>query len=278
MTHEIDHTIDIDALALELAKGLSLDQMREKMNAGALSGGSIPPLSPLVPVTEAGRKYLEQLNAEAKPKRPFTRDLSQTMDWETARRKVWGMFEMRAAHISQIEDRDFNWVFDESELQIIRNMIRYFINDKSCEWPLTKGLFVYGLPGTGKTEIMRVFERFCMEFNLPKAFQFTSMAETYVKCKSEKGFDPITQNVQLDRCFDEFGLHTGAVMTFGESLDINEAIIEARYKRFRNGGQVTHFISNMTTTEAKEKLSPMIFDRVKQMCTSVYFKGQSKRV
>jgi hypothetical protein len=158
-------------------------------------------------------------------------------------------------------------------------IIKYtdFINDPACEWPLTKGLFVYGMPGTGKTEVMQIFERFAALNSLPKAFSFTSMAEVYVKAKSDKGFDPVTPNIQLDRCFDEFGLHTGAVMTFGESLDINEAIIEARYKRFRQGGQLSHFISNMTTAEVQAAFSPMIFDRIRSMCTSVHFKGKSKR-
>jgi hypothetical protein len=277
MTHEIDHTIDIDAIAKKLANGMTLEQLRGA-TGGNLSSGSIPPLAPLEPKTERGRKHLASLNAETRRNAPTVRDLTQSMEWEVARRKVWALFQIRAAHISQIEDRDFDWVFDESESRIIRNMTRYFINDRACEWPLTKGLFVYGMPGTGKTEILQVFERFCRENDLPKQFQFTSMAETYVTAKADKNFNPITQNVQLDRCFDEFGLYTGAVMTFGESLDINEAILEARYKRFRHGGQLTHLISNMTTAEIQKTFTPMIFDRIKQMCTSVLFNGKSKRV
>lgn len=103
------------------------------------------------------------------------------------------------------------------------------------------------------------------------------MSETYVKAKSEKGFDPITPNIQLDRVLDEFGRYTGAVTTFGESLDINEAILEARYPRYRHGGQLTHIIANISPNQTAPILSGMIFDRIGQMCTSVYFKGQSKR-
>ena len=277
MQHEIDHSIDIDVLAKELAKGLSLEAMREKMNGGTLSTGSIPPLSPTMPITDKGRAYLDNLHKEKQPAPPVMRDLSQPMSWDVARRKVWALFEMRAAHISHLENKDFNWQFDENDLGIIRNMIRYFTNDKKCEWPLTKGLFLYGLPGTGKTEIMQVFEKFVSENDLPKKFEFTSMSDVYVRAKGEKNFDPIAPNIQLDRAFDEFGRYTGPVLTFGDPLDINEAIIEARYKRFRNGGQLTHIISNMTTVELKDAFSSMIFDRIGQMCTGVLFSGQSKR-
>lgn len=274
--HEIDHSIDIDALAKELAGNLSLDEMRRKQG-GTLSTGGVPKLAELVPITEEGRKHLERLRGDAQPAPPQTRSLQQPMSWEDARRKVWALFEMRAAHISQIEDRDFNWAFDENDLETIRNMIRYFTNDRSCAWPLTKGLFVYGLPGTGKTEIMQVMEKFTRENDLPKSFEFTSMSETYTKAKVDSKFDPITPNIQLDRCLDEFGRYTGAVTNFGESLDINEVIIEQRYPRYRNGGQLTHIIANISPNQTAPILSGMIFDRIGQMCTSVYFKGQSKR-
>ncbi len=274
MTHEID----IEEIAAKLANGMTLEQLRQRQG-GALSSGSIPPLSIAVPTTEAGRLHLERLRMGAHPAQPTLRDNSQQMEFDVAKRKVWALLQLRAAHISGIENRDFNWVFDEGDAWIVRNMTKYFINDTSCEFEggLAKGLFLYGMPGTGKTELMQVFERFCRENNLPKAFQFTSMAETYVKAKSDKQFDPITPNIQLDRCFDEFGLYTGAVLTFGESLDINEAIIEARYKRFRQGGQLTHFISNASTAQTEEMVTPMIFDRLRSMCTGVWFKGQSKR-
>jgi len=302
MEHRIDRTIDIDALAAELAKGLSLDEMR-KMQGGKLSGGGIPALSETKPITERGRAHLDSLKISSTAKIvAIPRRIVQEMPYDdadfeawvkagkistldnggalaTAKRKVWALLEMRSAHISVIENREFNWVFDENLPWIIRNMTKYFINDPSCEFRggLAKGLFLYGVPGTMKTELMLIFERFCRENNLQKQFQFTSMSDVYAKAKVDSKFDPITQNIQLDRCLDEFGRYTGAVLNFGESLDINEVVIEQRYPRFRNGGQLTHIIANIDPNQAEPLFSPMIFDRIKQMCTSVHFKGQSKR-
>jgi len=294
---KIDWSIDIDAYAAEIAKGMDINTMRQKSETAILTG-----VSPAVAVTEEGKRYLENLWMErSKNIVPVMRAVEQEMPYNyadlqkwvsigkisakeaetapVASEKVWALFKLRAAHISMIENSDFNWSFDENEKWIIRNMTRYFINDPACEFTggLTKGLFLYGLPGTGKTEFMQIFERFCAENSLSKRFEFTSMSETYVKAKSDKQFDPIAKNVQLHRCFDEFGRHTGAVVSFGESLDINEAIIEARYTRFRHSGQKTHIVANMAPNECKEVFTPMIFDRIKQMCSSVHFTGQSKR-
>jgi hypothetical protein len=156
-------------------------------------------------------------------------------------------------------------------------MTRYFINDPACEWPLTKGLFLFGMPGTGKTELMRVFSRFCEENMFSKQFHYCNLSETYTRAKSDKDFDPITPNVQFDRAFDEFGRHVGPVLRFGEPLDINEAIIEQRYERQRRYGQLTHFIANVTPNDIENALTPMIFDRIRAMCTGVPFSGKSKR-
>mgnify|MGYP001347498800 CR=1 FL=1 len=303
MTHEIDYTIDIEAYAKEMAKGMSLEQLREKQGYTPLSKGSIPPLAETKPVTDEGRAHMARLKSTITAKIiTEPRRIKQEMPYDdadfekwvkqgwistldnggvisTAKRKVWALLEMRAAHISVIENRDFSWIFDENLPWIIRNMTKYFINDPSCEFTggLAKGLFLYGLPGTMKTEIMQIFERFCRENDLQKQFQITSMSEVYAKAKVDSKFDPITPNVQLNRCFDEFGRYTGAVMNFGESIDINEVVIEQRYPRFRNGGQLTHIIANIEPNQTEPMFTPMIFDRIKQMCTSVHFQGQSKR-
>ena len=268
MEHKIDHTIDIEAYAAKLAHGMSLENMRER---------DVPKFTPAVPITERGRLHMKRVAAEKPCLQVVIRDRSAKMDFDTAKKRAWSLFQLRAAHISELEDRDFNWSFSENDKKIIAGLIRYFINDPQSPYPLNKGIFAYGLPGTGKTEVMQIMKRFCDEYQLPKAFEFTSMSETHVRAKTDPKYNPIEPNIQLDRCFDEFLLYTGAVSRFGESLEINEAIIEARYPRFRAGGQLTHMISNATTAQLKQSMSPMIFDRVSQMCTSVYFQGESKR-
>lgn len=266
---------DINEIARELAHNFSPEQLREKWEQRE-KGASFPIAEP---VTDEGRAHLARV---ASPKTAsdvlmVSKATRQEMEYSEARKRVWNLMQLRAAHISDLEGIDFEWQFDEEERARNANLVKYFINDQSCNFNLSKGLFLYGAPGTGKTEIMRVFEKFCLDNDLSKQFRFTSMSEVYTKTKISNDYDPVKDNVQFDRAFDEFGRYVGAVVRFGEGIDINEAILEQRYERMKRYGQLTHLIANLTPNETESQFSPMVFDRVRSMCTGVFFKGKSKR-
>jgi len=228
---------------------------------------------------EYANNYWTRVFADKPPRQELMLSRSNRVEdeYEAARRKFWAVLQLRAAHISVIDNINFEWEFDENKKFIIQNLIKYFINDPSCAWPLNKGIFLYGMPGTGKTEMMMAAQRFCSDYGFTKAFELCSLSEIYTTAKANKEFDPVTPNSQGERCFDEFGRHTGAVIRFGDGLDINEAIIERRYERKRRYGQLTHFIANATPNELEGAFSQMVFDRLKSMCTSIHVTGQSKR-
>lgn len=268
---------DINKIAEQLAGGMSLDDLRRQQSAfaarfsGSAGSGS-----------DAERSYWQQVFAErptTKGDLVMTRRTAQEMGYDDARRRFWAILQMRAAHIATLENNpEFEWAITDQFANTLRNMVKYFVNDSTGEIPLTKGLFIFGENGTGKTEIMQAFSRFTTQHDLTKQFVFCSMSEVYSRTRADKEYDPVTINEQQDRCFDEFGRQVGPVLRYGDPLDINEAIIEARYTRFRRYGQITHFIANMAPNEAEAQLSPMVFDRLRSMCTSIEFTGKSKRI
>lgn len=266
--------LDIDKVAEYLSGGLSPEQLRERF-VGQYGERRFPRQEP----TEIEREYWQKVFKERPAGNALmvTRSTKQEMEYSEARIKVWNLMQLRAAHISDLEGVNFEWRFDDEEKERNANLVKYFINDPSCSFPLSKGLFIYGAPGTGKTEIMQVFARFCKENGLSKAFEMVTLSRVYETAKVDKGFDPITPNVQGDKCFDEFGRHVGCVNIYGNDLDINEAILEGRYDRAKRYGQLTHVIANITPNETESKFTPMVFDRLRSICTGVYFKGESKR-
>lgn len=262
-------TQNIDDIARELAGGLSLNQLRKKQSRQTERIATPP--------TQTEVEYWSRVFAPQKSTLVTIREFKQEMDYEDARVRVWYLMQARALEISALQNRDFEWQLSDMDIFRIRNLIKYFINDPGSEYPLHKGLFVCGMPGTGKTELMQIMKRFCDEAGLTKRFAYTDMSSIYLSAKTDPDFDPVTSLIQSNRCFDEFGRHIGSVIRYGEGLNINEAVIEERYKRFNRYGQITHFVANMSTADAEDNFPAMIFDRLRAMCTSVVFAGQSKR-
>lgn len=265
---------NINELAAEFANGMTLEQMRAIQ--------TIAPTTTFVRSPEAEQaeaEYWRKVFSVPAKKTQFVlpREHGQQMTYNDAKSKVWEIFKYRAQQIATIERRPFKWEFSDDDKRIMANLVKYFINDPTGDFNPAKGLFIFGRNGTGKTETMQAFARFTLENNLDKTFILSAMSGEYTRYKSDNEYDPITANTRHDRCFDEFGRFTGAVKKYGDDLDINEAIIEARYERFRRYGQLTHFIANMTPHEAEAAFSPMIFDRLRSMCTSIELKGNSKR-
>lgn len=270
---------DIDEIARQLAGNLSADELRQKWERGVVYLGE--PVEPTQGQRQSLSDYVQKIRNDAPvfsaPVRMRTFE-PERMKYEEARRKFWAVLQFRAAAIETLTEKPFVWEFDEAEQYNIQNLLRYFINDPECKYPLSKGIFVYGAVGTGKTEIMQAFCKFCEAHDLKKSFKLTSMSAVHIEAKTNKDFDPIAENIMYDRLFDEFGRHTGAVIRFGDALDINEAIIEFRYERWKRYGQLSHFIANATPNDLETLFSPMIFDRLREMCTSVLFPGKSKRI
>lgn len=216
-------------------------------------------------------------------------DLSQNIAFDAAKLTLKEIMRQRAGEMSELRKKPFQWQFERHVIEIdgesvvideaetIRGLIRYFINDDSSPYPINKGLFVYGGVGSGKTEIMSCMGKMCERLDLKKAFVFCKMSDIYTKTRTDKEYDPIEPNVSGSRLFDEFARYTGPVLRFGEPIDINEAIIEQRYDRFVRYGQITHILTNTTPNALQEMISPMLFDRIREMCTSVFFPAKSRR-
>lgn len=265
---------DIEKIASDFAKGKSLEQMRDDFDrrdparrfAQSEKSEAERAYWQKVWMSKAGQVFLNN--------RQFT---PEQMPFEQAKKSLWKVFLQRADELTLIQGKPFAWQFDEKEAEIINDLMRYFLNDPAGKLPIYKGLFIYGAVGTGKTEIIQIFEKWAKEQGFQKQFTFTSMSQIYTRAKTESDFDPVTPNLSFDRCFDEFGRYTGNVVNFGNPLDINEAIIEQRYARFQRYGQLTHFIANAQPNELEAMFSPMIYDRIRSMCVSVFLPGKSKR-
>lgn len=277
----------IDELALEYAGGKTLDELRAMQ--------TVPFSSPVSTATgeqtEYEREYWKNVwntrkaaaNDQEVPTRAriFEREKSlvnpgQPMQYEEAKALFMEVLTERGNQIAVTRnDPNFKWRFSDKDGVIIKNLIRYFINDPASIYPLNKAPFFYGGYGTGKTELMMAFQVFCEKNAFQKAFKLSSMSEIHHRIKTNKEYNPLDENLMYDRCFDE--LVNWKVKRMGDDVMIAETIIELREKRFIRYGQLTMFTANCAPNELQNHVSPMIFDRITHMCFSVHFEGESKR-
>ncbi len=283
-------TKTLEQIAHEAAGGKSLEDLRRIQEAAAQAfSNPIVKVTPEQEEKEAAywQKVFDERRATARAQqvpvmaRLFKPEKSilhpgQVMRYEEARDIFKKILQERGQQIAILKNDDnFRWVFTDKDGIIIMNLIKYFINDPTSAYPLNKAPFFYGGVGTGKTEFMMMFQRFCEENEFQKSFEFCSMSEIYYKAKTDKNYNPLESNLSFDRCFDEFIV--GDVKRMGDNLNIAEAIIELREKRFINYGQLTMFTANCAPDDLPNHVSPMVYDRIRQMCFSVHFEGDSKR-
>ena len=224
-------------------------------------------------------KYWENV-FQSKPKQTskVVKALVQESDYKTFRKAFIFEMERRADEIAIITaNPNFKWEWSEEQGAVIKKLIQWFINDPQCDIPLSKGPFLYGMPGTGKTEIVKALGVVASDLELSKRFEYICMSDEYEKARHNSQYDPITPNLFSNRCLDEFGRHFGAVKSYGNETDINESVIEGRYARFMSYGQNTIAVTNASPNELLNLFSPMVADRVRAMCAGLLMPGNSKR-
>lgn len=253
----------------------SAEQLRERMTNRQHVIAPIPH-NPEAALREA--EYWKRVRSTKKAElRPYRPDYTPQMEFEEARVKFGKLLKAREAELAVFKRRsDFKITFTPEQAQIVRDLLKWFINDESSALPIHKGFYLYGSPGTFKTEIVKLLCKFAQQEQVPKALQFMDISQISDELLA-KGPDVLEQVRMYDRVFDEWGRKTLPVSYFGNKVDPAEWALEMRYKRFKSFGQITCFISNFDPQTLEKNLSEMAFDRLGEMATSVRMPGESRR-
>ena len=265
--------IDINEVAKQAAGGKSLDELR----AAAERKKQIS-LQNVGEVSEHGKTYLATIwndENDGKEKKKII-SYNQEGNYDTAKKYFWEMILCRGMEIAALKNLDsYPIVFTPDQADVIKNLLKWLINDNTSTLKLDKGIWLYGEVGTFKTELMQLMAKFSQQHNLSKKFHFVDWSIEYEDFILDvKKYEML---IRLNRCFDEFLKKTNDVKDFGNIENPNETLIELRYKYFQAFGQKSIFVSNFAPADAKTLLSKQAYDRLRAMVLSIEMPGTSKR-
>ncbi len=174
-----------------------------------------------------------------------------------------------------------NYIIDESNESEIEALIMYFYGDEQFEefnsvFSLDKSILLMGNVGTGKTMLMRIFQRLLM---LKSETTFAcrhirEIANMYI----EDGAGVLNTWDGKDLFIDELGLtEKENVKRWGNNANIVSEIIMHRYDKFVYDGVKTHFCTNLTEQQLASEYDPRVWSRIKEMCNIIPLTGTDRR-
>lgn len=150
----------------------------------------------------------------------------------------------------------------------------------------SKGIFITGSIGIGKTAMMKVIQRLFKDterrFKWISGHELKDLSETLTIMEIK---DMYGAGLKCDLYIDDIGFSID-VKRYGNTVNIISEIIMDRYDLYISSGFKTHISSNITAAiKNNEKNIPTIerlygvrvLDRIKEMCDLIIWNGESLR-
>ena len=192
-----------------------------------------------------------------------------------------GAEEMLEDLIQICVDENIPLTIDDQNRAVIELLTWYFSDDPRFEqaspgYSLTKGIYLFGGVGVGKTHIMSLFR--AMQKHSYRMVDCTDISAQYKK-DGEEGISKYFHDHPIQErnywghqtrgfCFDDLGVESDG-RYFGNQQNVMERIIERRYRD--RDKTVTHIISNLTVQQIEERYGTRIRERCREMFNIVSF-------
>jgi hypothetical protein len=254
--------------------------------------------------SEAGKRYMDYLfpqkkqggdalaetlqNIENGLKRP-NRFVKQEMTFDKAKVIWWRIFSI------ELQKEGAKFVATDLELEIMQDLLKYFIGDDSSKYDLRKGICLVGKTGPGKTFLMDSFRIFCNKTNNSRAFKRKECIQIKNEIALTKGnYNQSPESVMQKYhrghyFFDDLGAEPVPFHYFKDELMFMEEILTQRERHFHKGSCITHLTTNLLPEsytneqgifiedEILVKYGNRIRSRMKKMYNFILWDGIDKR-
>jgi hypothetical protein len=147
-----------------------------------------------------------------------------------------------------------------------------------------KGLLLSGPVGSGKSEVMRLLQKYVAWLKSPYRFNSEVVWKFAPGYKSE-GYHVFNRVLKGNWYFDELALtsqdgipQVEMVTDYGNKIFVGEYLIMMRYNEFKRYGFQTHFSTNCTPVQLEKIYGKRCFSRLLEMCNFLDYPGRDRRL
>lgn len=183
-----------------------------------------------------------------------------------------------------------DFIMDEYSRPLFNLLCQYFTGSQKFEesgYSLKKGILLIGVPGVGKTEMLRIFSK-----NKRLPYHLISVYEIERKCmelgidfyQRYLGYVPGQENKKewlfqphVGWAFDDLGRES-VLFDFGNKSDVVSKIIQERYLNKNNiPFNSLHITTNLTPDEIEKRYDYAVKSRLREMFNYIQVTGKDRR-
>lgn len=266
-----------------------ISDIEAKYNLQALRAGqAIKPFEPTVfmPTTQKQIDYMEKVNAVPVAKsQTFDQCLRNAGEQIERKRRHFQTLDMSFDEVKHIFWRIFkegiekaakNFVIDGNLIEVLPELIKHATNDITGAYPLTKGIYLYGGVGIGKSNIIESLRAFSLAIVFKK-FSIVNVSDLSIQIKIKKDYSVLEKYESGRWCFDDLGADN-TVNTYGNTDDISKLLLFSWYEHQHKQNITLYATGNEDPETLFDRYQDARFaDRFRELFTPVLLTGKSKR-
>lgn len=261
-------------------------KMQQRIDAGEIA----------IPNSNALGSYWEQIKTD--PIAQPVINLEKNQIWAMLKYRAYVLFKIRYKNVAPMDLPRFQ--VNDCNRSVIANLTCFAMGQESAEVNLQKGFIIRGLPGGGKTFLVKLFadangERhngsqiksindlraigwgdglhFGM-YTIPNIYSCVTIHHEYRR-DGEKALD--TYLAKKPMLFDDLGNEESSASRYGNRINVMESIICQRYDMFVNFGIKTYFTTNITDSNELENMYGVrVRERLREMCNAWNYESNEK--
>lgn len=175
-----------------------------------------------------------------------------------------------------------SFVIDNVNRDAVDKVFRYAMRIPVEGIDLNRGLWLHGDIGTGKTTLLKIYQKF-IDITYPRTLssRISDRARFRIyPCMSvcldfaSQGYDVLKSHIDKTAAYDELGSEPRVTNYYGTPVNVFEYLLQIRYGR---GDLKTHVTTNLTMEQIAERYGDRIEDRCMEMFNRIEMNGDSRR-